>query len=136
MCDGYERSLHRDDLGRRNFLNATGAATAIGNVSRDLFTDPVHADALIQAQRDSMTINKFIEAMKKNESCLASVRKSSNYFNKRRARATEHFPEAALLKPTFSRTPAEVNMHLGVKGHTCSYNLCDVIAGGLGRGDR
>jgi carbonic anhydrase len=115
MCDNSERFLHGGDLGRRNFLKTTGAATALGLVGGGFFAGPAHADALTKAQRDKMTPNQIIQAMKNgNERFRMGVRKNRNYLNEQRASATGQFPAAVLLSCIDSRAPAEVIMDLGI----------------------
>ena len=115
MCDNHEH-LRRDDLGRRNFLKVTGAATtALGPAGTGFFTGPARADALTKAQRDKMTPSQIIEIMKKgNERFRMGVRKNRNYLNEQRASATGQYPAAVLLSCIDSRAPAEVIMDLGI----------------------
>jgi carbonic anhydrase len=115
MCDNHEH-LHREDLGRRNFLKVTGAATtALGLAGVGFFTGPARADALTKAQRDKMTPSQIIEIMKKgNERFRMGVRKNRNYLNEQRASATGQYPAAVLLSCIDSRAPAEVIMDLGI----------------------
>jgi carbonic anhydrase len=102
-------------LGRRSFLKMTGAATALGLADGGLFTGPAHADALTKAQRDSMTPEQIIEAMKQgNERFRMGVRKDRNYLDEQRASATGQYPAAVLLTCIDSRAPAEVIMDLGI----------------------
>ncbi len=115
MCDKPEGPRPCDGLGRRSFLEMTGAATALGLTGGGFFTDPAHADALTRAQRDNMTPEQIVEAMKQgNERFRMGVRKDRNYLNEQRASATGQYPAAVLLSCIDSRAPAEVIMDLGI----------------------
>jgi carbonic anhydrase len=93
----------------------TGIATALGLAGGGLFTGPAHADALTKAQRDKMTPEQIIEAMRKgNKRFQMGVRKNRNYLNEQRASATGQYPAAVLLTCIDSRAPAEVIMDLGI----------------------
>ena len=112
MCD--EHSGDHDATGRRKFLKATGAATTLGLAS-GLYIGPARADALTKAQRDKMTPEQIIEAMKEgNDRFRKGVRKNRNYLNEQRASAAGQYPAAVLLTCIDSRAPAEVIMDLGI----------------------
>jgi carbonic anhydrase len=115
VCDNAERASDHDRWGRRNFLKATGAASAIGIAGSVLFAESARADALTKAQRDAMTPEQIIEVMKKgNERFREGVRKNRNYLNEQRASAKGQYPAAVLLTCIDSRAPAEVIMDLGI----------------------
>ena len=115
MCDNAELASDHDRWGRRNFLKATGAASAIGIAGSVLFAESARADALTKAQRDAMTPEQIIEVMKKgNERFREGVRKNRNYLNEQRASAKGQYPAAVLLTCIDSRAPAEVIMDLGI----------------------
>jgi carbonic anhydrase len=115
MHDKLEHSRSCNALGRRNFLEMSGAATAFGLAGGGLFTGPAHADALTKAQRDQMTPEQIIEAMRQgNERFRMGARKDRNYLNEQRASATGQYPAAVLLSCIDSRAPAEVIMDLGI----------------------
>jgi carbonic anhydrase len=115
MCDKIDHPRDCDGLGRRKFLKMMGVANALGLVGGGLFTGPAHADALTKAQRDKMTPEQIIEAMKKgNKRFRMGVRKNRNYLNEQRASATGQYPAAVLLTCIDSRAPAEVIMDLGI----------------------
>jgi carbonic anhydrase len=115
MCDKPDHSIHNCDLARRNFLKITGAATALGLGGAGLFTVDARADALTKAQRDKMTPDQIIEAMKEGNARFRSgVRKNRNYLNEQRASAAGQYPAAVLLSCIDSRAPAEVIMDLGI----------------------
>ena len=115
MCDKLEHPWNCTDLGRRHFLKMTGGATALSLAGSSLFTDPAHADALTEAQRDKMTPEQIIEVMRQgNERFRMGVRKNRNYLNEQRASATGQYPAAVLLTCIDSRAPAEVIVDLGI----------------------
>jgi carbonic anhydrase len=115
MCDKLEHPWNCTDLGRRYFLKMTGGATALSLAGSSLFTDPAHADALTEAQRDKMTPEQIIEVMRQgNERFRMGVSKNRNYLNEQRASATGQYPAAVLLTCIDSRAPAEVIMDLGI----------------------
>lgn len=115
MCEKLGHLPGRDGSGRRNFLKLTGTATAIGLAGGGFFTSSARADALTKAQRDAMTPEQIIEAMKEgNERFRKGVRKNRNYLNEQRASAKGQYPAAVLLSCIDSRAPAEVIMDLGI----------------------
>ncbi|HYA29883.1 MAG TPA: carbonic anhydrase family protein [Acidobacteriota bacterium] len=115
MCAKCERSLGTDNPGRRKFLRLTASAAALGITGNGLFTAIASADALTKAQRDKMTPDQIIQAMKQgNERFRAGVRKNRNYLNEQKASAKGQYPAAVLLSCIDSRAPAEVIMDLGL----------------------
>ena len=65
MCDKLEHYRAAGGSGRRNFLKATSAATALSFVGGALFAGSARGDALTKAQRDNMTPEQIIELMRK-----------------------------------------------------------------------
>lgn len=115
MCGKLAHSRDCGDLGRRDFLKMTGAVTTLGLAGGGLFAGPAYADALTKAQRDELTPEQIIEAMKKgNERFRTGVRKDRNYLNELKASSTGQYPAAVLLTCIDSRAPAEVIMDLGI----------------------
>jgi len=114
MCDKLEHHSERGGSGRRNFLKAAGAATALGLVGSALVAGSARADALTKAQRDNMTPEQIIEVMRKgNARFQKGERKDRNYLREQRASAKGQYPAAVLLTCIDSRAPAEVIMDLG-----------------------
>ena len=114
MCDALE---HTDACGsnRRRFLRTAGAAAALGLLGPGLFAPLARADALTKAQRDKMTPEQIIEAMKKgNERFRRGERHDRNYLREQEASAKGQYPAAVLLSCIDSRAPAEVIMDLGI----------------------
>jgi len=115
MCDTLEHPRDRSGSGRRSFLKATGAASVLGLVGGGLFTGAARADALTKVQRDKMTPEQIIEAMREgNERFRKGERKDRNYLREQRASAKGQYPAAVLLTCIDSRAPAEVIMDLGI----------------------
>ncbi|REG49237.1 carbonic anhydrase [Paraburkholderia sp. BL6669N2] len=115
MCDTCEPLLPGNGSGRRNLLKFTGTAVALGLAGGALVASPAHADALTREQRDSMTPEQIIEAMKRgNARFRRGERKARNYLNEQRASAGGQYPAAVLLSCIDSRAPAEVIMDLGI----------------------
>ena len=115
MCDRLEHAPGCGGSGRRNFLKATGAATALGLVGVTLFAQSALGDALTRAQRDQMTPEQIIEAMEKgNKRFRNGERKDRNYLREQKASAKGQYPAAVLLTCIDSRAPAEVIMDLGI----------------------
>ncbi len=115
MCEKLGHHPGRDNPGRRNFLKLTAAATALQLAGSGYFASSARADALTKAQRDAMTPEQVIEAMKAgNKRFRDGVRKNRNYLNEQRASAKGQYPAAVLLSCIDSRAPAEVIMDLGI----------------------
>jgi carbonic anhydrase len=115
MCDKLEHPAACDGAGRRNFLKATGAAGTLALIGGALFPRSARADALTKAQRDQMTPEQVIEAMKEgNKRFRKGERKDRNYLREQRASAKGQYPAAVLLSCIDSRAPAEVIMDLGI----------------------
>jgi carbonic anhydrase len=113
MCNTCE---YRVLAGRRHFLRLSGAAALAGLTGGTaLFAQAAHADALTQAQRDSMTPQQVIDEMKHgNARFQKGERKPRNYLREQRASAAGQFPAAVLLSCIDSRAPAEVIMDVGI----------------------
>src|SRR6476661_6245748 len=137
MCDKLEHTPGCGGLDRRNFLRVSASAAAIG-LTGGFVASPAYADALTKAQRDKMTPDQIIAAMKKgNERFRKGVRKDRNYLNEQKASASGQYPAAVLLSCIDSRAPAEVIMEFAcqlagakvvlVMGHTA----CGAIKGAI-----
>lgn len=115
MCDKLDHDWGCEAAGRRKFLKATGTATAFGLAGSGFVPDLAHADALTHGQRDQMTPEQIIEAMKAgNKRFRSGMRKNRNYLNEQKASAKGQYPAAVLLTCIDSRAPAEVIMDLGI----------------------
>ena len=116
MDSEFKHSSACGCLGRRNFLKMAGAATAVGiGGGRLLLAEEARADALTKEQRDKVTPEQIIKAMKKgNKRFRSGERKERNYLREQKASASGQYPAAALLTCIDSRAPAEVIMDLGI----------------------
>jgi carbonic anhydrase len=125
MCNGLEHDC--ESWGRRNFLVASGAATAVG-LAGGLLTTSARADALTQEQRAQMTPDQIIEVMKQgNARFLKGEAKPRSYLREQKASASGQYPAAVLLSCIDSRAPAEVIMDLGI-GDTFNCRVAGNIA--------
>jgi len=114
MCDKPTHLMDCKGFGRRHFLKAASLA-ALGLTSGTLVTRSALADALTKAQRDKMSPEQIIEAMKKgNARFRRGERKDRNYLREQKASAKGQYPAAVLLSCIDSRAPAEVIMDLGI----------------------
>lgn len=102
-------------LNRRELLRLSTSVAAAGLVGGLGAIDLAHADALTQAQRDAMTPDQILAAMKQgNERFRAGERHPRNYLNEQRASAKGQHPMTVILSCIDSRAPAEVIMDLGI----------------------
>jgi carbonic anhydrase len=103
-----------DRPNRRSFLKTAGialATTALGAVP----AGPVHAAALSKAQRDKMTPDDIVAAMKKgNERFRVGKESPHNYLAQQKVSAKGQYPAAVILSCIDSRAPAETIMDLGI----------------------
>lgn len=116
MCETCESARRGNGAGRRLFLKLTSAAAMLGSAAGGaLVASPARADALTKEQRDSMTPDQIIEAMKRgNARFRRGERKARNYLGEQKASASGQYPAAVLLSCIDSRAPAEVIMDLGI----------------------
>jgi carbonic anhydrase len=113
MRDDLKHSLQSTAC-RRSFLKLA-SATIAGIAAPSILTTPAYADSLTKAQRDGMTPEQIIQAMKRgNERFRKGERKPRNYLNEQKASAKGQYPAAVLLSCIDSRAPAEVIMDLGI----------------------
>jgi carbonic anhydrase len=100
---------------RRAFLSAVGVAGAVGLVGSALPGRIAWAAALTKAQRDRMTPDEIIQAMKKGNERFRMGRKTTqDYLAQQRASAKGQYPAAVILSCIDSRAPAETVMDLGI----------------------
>jgi carbonic anhydrase len=115
MGETLEQPRNGTGTGRRNFLRVAGLATALGLAGGPFYRGLARADALTKAQRDRMTPEQIIEAMKEgNRRFRRGERKNRDYLREQRASAKGQYPAAVLLSCIDSRAPAEVIMDLGI----------------------
>jgi len=103
-------------FGRRNFLKLAGSSAVAGIAGGSLLLpDVAFADALSKEQRDRLTPEEIIQAMKNgNKRFRMGERKGRNYLREQRASAKGQHPAAVLLTCIDSRAPAEIIMDLGI----------------------
>src|SRR6267142_3424060 len=99
---------------RREFLKAAGVA-GVTLVASALPDRIAWAAALTKAERDRMTPDEIIQAMKNgNERFRKGQRSTQDYLAQQRASAKGQYPAAVLLTCIDSRAPAETIMDLGI----------------------
>ena len=100
---------------RREFLGMAGVATALGLAGNAFFPGSARADALTKAQRDRMTPDQILDAMKAgNDRFRRGEKTNRDYLREQKASAKGQFPAAVFLSCIDSRAPAEVIMDLGL----------------------
>jgi carbonic anhydrase len=113
-CNARSALLH-DHLHRRSFIKVAGtvtAATALGMLPAGHL---VYAAALTKAQREKMTPDDIIAAMKKgNQRFRAGKESPHDYLAQQKASAKGQYPAAVILSCIDSRAPAETIMDLGI----------------------
>jgi carbonic anhydrase len=115
---------------RRNFLKATGIATAAGLLSAGSFVQLSYAEALTQAQRDKLTPDEIIALMKRgNERFRSGKGSKQDVLAQQRASAKGQYPMAVILSCIDSRAPAETIMDLGI-GDVFNARVAGNIANG------
>ena len=114
MCDNHEKEVNDSD--RRALLKSAGAASLLGVLGFGFTGKVAHAAALTRAQRDAMTPDEIIAAMKKgNERFRKGKNQTHNYLTEqRKLSASGQYPAAVILSCIDSRAPAEILMDLGV----------------------
>ena len=106
---------HAELQDRRGFLKAAGVAGVLTLGASALPLRIALAAALTQAERDRMTPDQIIQAMKKgNERFRRGERTTQSYLAQQRASAKGQYPAAVLLSCIDSRAPAETIMDLGI----------------------
>jgi carbonic anhydrase len=118
------------DNGRRRWLEsamALSVASATGMLGVALPRE-AHADALTQAQRDAMTPDQVIAAMKAgNERFRSGKMQGHDYLAQKRASASGQYPAAVILSCIDSRAPAEIILDTGI-GDTFNARIAGNVA--------
>ena len=100
---------------RRAFLKAASVAGGVMLVGSTLPGSMAWAAALTKAERDRMTPDEIIQAMKNgNERFRTGQRSTQDYLAQQKASAKGQYPAAVLLSCIDSRAPAETIMDLGI----------------------
>jgi len=104
------------NFGRRAFLKIAGVTGAVTLAGSAVPARIAWAAALTKAQRDRMTPDEIIEAMKNgNERFRKGQRtRQEEYLAQQRASAKGQYPAAVILSCIDSRAPAEMIMDLGI----------------------
>ncbi|HKZ07938.1 MAG TPA: carbonic anhydrase family protein [Methylomirabilota bacterium] len=98
---------------RRGFL--TGIASTIAVLGAPPGIHLVHAAALTKAQRDTLSPDEIVAAMKKgNERFRLGQESPHDYLAQQRTSAKGQYPAAVILSCIDSRAPAETIMDLGI----------------------
>jgi carbonic anhydrase len=105
-----------ENFSRRAFVRAAGLAGGAALVSSALPARIAWAAALTKAQRDRMTPDEIIQAMKNgNERFRKGQRtRQQDYLAQQKASAKGQYPAAVILSCIDSRAPAEMIMDLGI----------------------
>ena len=104
----------RDKFDRRDFFKAAGVATAVGVVEASLGSVMAHAD-LTQEQRDKMTADEIIQAMKAgNERFRSGKPQHRDLMREAKATAKGQYPAAIVFSCVDSRAPAELILDFGI----------------------
>ena len=115
-------------LPRRTFLKLTTATAVAGIAGAGVLLNLAHADALTKEQRDSMTPDAILDAMKRgNERFSQGKRVTRSFLNEQKASAKGQFPAAVILSCIDSRAPAEIIMDTGI-GDTFNARVAGNIA--------
>ncbi len=115
-------------LPRRTFLKLTTATAVAGIAGGSVLLNLAHADALTKVQRDSMTPDEILDAMKRgNERFSQGKRITRSFLNEQKASAKGQFPAAVILSCIDSRAPAEIIMDIGI-GDTFNARVAGNIA--------
>ena len=115
MASNGESKLAHDHVNRRSFLQFAGIATATTLIGATPAGNFAYAAALSKAQRDKMTPDQIIAAMKKgNERFRQGKESPHDYLAQQKATASGQYPAAVILSCIDSRAPAETIMDLGI----------------------
>ena len=94
---------------RRTFLRTTALAPAAGLWGTSFLGQATYAAALTKEQRDKLTPDQIIEAMKKgNERFRSGKMSQQDFVAQKRATAAGQYPAAVVLSCVDSRVPAEI----------------------------
>ncbi|SDR25112.1 carbonic anhydrase [Paraburkholderia fungorum] len=130
MNRGQCRCLKCEEPDRRQMLKVGfGMATAATLGTLGLaFPRMSRAAALTQKERDSMTPDQIIAAMKRgNERFVSGTAHRHDYLAQKRASASGQFPSSVILSCIDSRSPAELILDSGI-GETFNARIAGNIA--------
>ena len=115
MRCNHSSKLRLPRCDRRSFLKITGIATATMALGTASMAQLAYAAALSKAQRDKMTPDDIIAAMKRgNQRFRLGKESPHDYLAQQKASAKGQYPAAVILSCIDSRAPAETIMDLGI----------------------
>jgi len=115
MSDHSLPMLRHDRANRRRFLKLTGVAAATTALGVAPGRNLAHAAALSKEQRDKLTPDDIIKAMKRGNDRFRQGKESPHdYLAQQKASAKGQYPAAVILSCIDSRAPAETIMDLGI----------------------
>ncbi len=101
--------------GRRRFLGAAGAISALAFIGTGMLGRIAYADALTKAQRDALSPDDILALMKKgNQRFYTGKPEPHDFLAQQRASAKGQYPAAVLLSCIDSRASAETIMDLRI----------------------
>lgn len=105
-----------ESVDRRAFIKAAGVAGGVALVGSAIPGRIAWAAALTKAERDRMTPDQVIQAMKLGNERFRKGQRSrqEEYLAQQRASAKGQYPAAVILSCIDSRAPAEMIMDLGI----------------------
>jgi len=113
---------------RRALLQTLIGAGAAGGLGLLASGETAYAAALTREQRDSMTPDQVLEAMRQgNERFRTGKMQAHDYLAQKRATAGGQYPAAAILSCIDSRAPAEIILDAGI-GDTFNARIAGNIA--------
>jgi carbonic anhydrase len=118
------------DASRRTLMKSVLGFTALGALGGSLLLSPrpAEAAALTREQRDRLTPDQIIAAMKQgNQRFRAGKMQSHDYLAQKQATASGQYPAAAILSCIDSRAPAEIILDAGI-GDTFNARVAGNIA--------
>jgi carbonic anhydrase len=114
----YRSSLESEHCGsRRALLKSAAGIAAWGAIGAPLLgvPEPSYAAALSKEQRDKLTPDQIIEAMKQgNERFRTGKMTQHDYLAQKRATVAGQYPAAVILSCIDSRAPAEIILDAGI----------------------
>ena len=115
-------------LNRRHFLKITSIAAATAAAGVMPVGNVAYGAALTQAQRDKLTPDEIIRAMKEgNQRFRLGKESPHDYLAQQKASAKGQYPAAMILSCIDSRAPAETIMDLGI-GDTFNARVAGNVA--------
>ncbi len=115
-------------LNRRHFLEMTSIAAATAAVGVMPVGNVAYGAALTKAQRDKLTPDEIIRAMKDgNQRFRLGKESPHDYLAQQKASAKGQYPAAVILSCIDSRAPAETIMDLGI-GDTFNARVAGNVA--------